>query len=95
MTTAERIEARLREALSPAHLEIVDDSRKHVGHAGAAGGGGHYSCRVVSDAFRGLGPVERHRAVYAALGDLVGREIHALALETATPEEWQTAQRVG
>ena len=95
MTTAEKIEARLREALAPTHVEIVDDSVKHVGHAGAAGGGGHYSCRIVSDAFRGLAAVERHRAVYAALGDLMGREIHALALETATTEEWTTARRVG
>jgi BolA protein len=93
VTTAERIEARLREALAPTHVEIVDDSAKHVGHAGAAGGG-HFSCLVVSDAFRGLGAVERHRAVYAALGALMGHEIHALALETATTEEWKTARRV-
>ena len=95
MTTAEQIEARLREALAPAHLEVVDESWKHVGHAGAASGGGHYSCVVVSDTFRGLGPVERHRAVYAALGDLMGRAVHALAVETATTEEWKAAQRVG
>jgi stress-induced morphogen len=50
---------------------------------------------VVSDAFRGLGAVERHRAVYAALGALMGREIHALALQTATTEEWKTARPVG
>ncbi len=91
MTTADRIEAKLREALAPAHLEIVDDSRKHVGHAGAAGGGGHYSCVVVAEAFHGLSAVERHRAVYEALADLMKHEVHALALETATPEEWSRA----
>ena len=56
---------------------------------GAAGGGGHYSCVVVAEAFRGLSAVERHRKVYGALADLMKREVHALALETATPEEWQ------
>ena len=88
MTTVDRIEARLREALAPAHLEIADDSRKHAGHAGAAAGGGHYSCVIVTDAFRGLSAIERHRAVYAALADLLKHEVHALALQTATPEEW-------
>ena len=87
MTTGERIEARLRESLSPTHLEIVDDSAKHAGHAGAAAGGGHFSCVIVADAFRGLSPVERHRKVYAALADLMKQEVHALALETVTPEE--------
>ena len=88
MTTGERIAERLREALSPTHLEIVDDSQKHVGHAGAASGGGHFSCVIVAEAFRGLSPVERHRAVYGAVGELLKRDVHALALRTATPEEW-------
>ena len=88
MTTGERIAARLRDALAPTHLEIVDDSGKHVGHAGAAGGGSHFSCVIVAESFRGLSPVERHRAVYAALGDLLKHEVHALALRTASPEEW-------
>jgi BolA protein len=87
-STAQRIEARLRERLSPSHLEIVDDSAKHVGHPGAAAGGGHYSCVIVAEEFRGRSTLERHRAVYEALGDLMKAEIHALALQTVAPEEW-------
>jgi len=86
--TAEKIEQRLRERLGPTHLEIADDSVKHVGHAGAAGGGGHYTCLIVAEGFRGRAAVERHRAVYEALGDLMKREVHALALTTLDPEEW-------
>ena len=87
-STAQRIEARLRERLSPSHLEIIDDSAKHVGHPGAAAGGGHYSCVIVAEGFRGRSTLERHRVVYEALGDLMKAEIHALALQTLAPEEW-------
>jgi BolA protein len=86
-STAQRIEARLRERLSPAHLEIVDDSAKHAGHPGAAAGGGHFSCVIVAEAFHGLSTLERHRAVYEALGDLMKGEVHALALRTLAPQE--------
>jgi BolA protein len=85
--TAVEIEARLRARFSPSHLEVVDDSAAHAGHVGAAAGG-HYSCVVVSDWFRGRPSLERHRAVYAALGDLMQRGIHALALSTLDPDEW-------
>jgi BolA protein len=87
-STAEEIEARLRARFAPSHLEIVDDGAAHVGHAGAAAGG-HYSCVVVSEWFRGRSSLERHRAVYAALGDLMKRGIHALALSTLDPDEWR------
>jgi BolA protein len=87
------IEERLREAFSPVFLEIVDDSRKHVGHPGASGGG-HFSCVIVSGSFRGRSPLERHRAVYEALGDLRSRGVHALSLETWDPEEWRRGRRV-
>jgi BolA family transcriptional regulator, general stress-responsive regulator len=89
---AAEIEARLRARFAPSHLEVVDDSAHHVGHAGAAAGGGHYSCLVVSDWFRGRSSLERHRAVYAALGDLMPRTVHALALSTLDPEEWRGAR---
>jgi BolA family transcriptional regulator, general stress-responsive regulator len=88
MTTAERIESRLRQELAPVHLEILDESSKHVGHAGAAAGGGHFSCVVVSAAFHDRSTLERHRAVYRALGDLMKHEVHALALQTLDPTEW-------
>jgi len=91
--TADEIAKRLRERFAPAHLEIVDDSAKHAGHAGAAAGGGHYACVIVAEAFRGRSPIDRHRSVYEALGDLMRRRVHALALTTFDPEEW--ASRVG
>ena len=85
--TIAEIEARLRERLAPSHLEVTDDSAKHIGHAGAASGGGHYSCVIVAEAFRGRPTLERHRAVYEALADLMKRDIHALALRTYAPGE--------
>jgi BolA protein len=88
MTTAEHIESRLQQEFAPVHLEILDESSKHVGHAGAAAGGGHFSCVIVSEAFRGRSTLERHRAVYRALGDLLKHEVHALALQTLDPSEW-------
>ena len=87
-TTAGKIERLLRTRLNPSHFELVDDSAKHAGHPGASSGGGHYSVVVVSEAFEGLSRLDRHRLVYEALGNMVGTEIHALALRTATASEW-------
>ena len=85
-------EARLRqallEALSPDHLEIRDESAAHAGHAGA-GEGGHFRVVVVSAVFRNQDLVSRQRQVYDALGPIMGRDVHALALRTLTPEEWE------
>lgn len=83
------IEATLRQAFAPTHLVVEDESALHVGHAGAASGGGHFRVLVVADGFRGQSPVARQRAVYAALGDAMKSTIHALALRTLTPEEWE------
>lgn len=74
-------------SLAPTHLEIVDESAAHAGHAGARSGGGHYRMRIVSATFEGLGTVARHRAVYTALGDLMQNAIHALTIVAATPAE--------
>jgi BolA protein len=71
------------------HLEIEDESARHVGHEGARGGGGHYRALLVSPDFAGLAPLERHRAVYAAVGDMIPAQIHALSLRAFTPEEWR------
>jgi BolA family transcriptional regulator, general stress-responsive regulator len=83
--------ARMRElltaAFAPRSLDVIDDSHKHVGHAGARGGQGHFSVDIVSDAFAGMGPVARHRAVYAALGTMLQTDIHALAIRARTPDE--------
>ena len=83
----ERIRSLLVEALDPAAIEVVDDSHKHVGHAGARGGQGHFSVDIVSAAFTGKLPLARHRLVYAALGDMLQTDIHALAIRARTPEE--------
>jgi len=83
----EAIRAALQAALSPVALEVVDDSARHAGHAGARDGRGHFNVDVVSAAFDGLGPLARHRAVYAAVGALMDTDIHALAIRARTPAE--------
>lgn len=75
-------------ALAPETVDILDESGQHVGHAGAQDGGGHYQLVIVSPRFRGLRPVARHRLVYDTLGDLMKREIHALAIKAYAPEEF-------
>jgi len=84
---AETIEARLRAALDPANLEVIDDSHRHVGHAGAADGRGHFTVIVVSERFRGLPVVRRHRLVYEAVGDLMTTDVHALSIQALAPGE--------
>lgn len=83
---AELIE-RLRSQFEPLELRLDDQSAQHVGHAGAVGGGGHFRLRLVSARFEGLTRVEQHRLVYRALGEWMGREVHALALDTRAPSE--------
>lgn len=86
-TRVTRIRNRLETALQPVALDIDDESHLHTGHAGAQSGKGHFRVRIVSDAFRGLGPVQRHRLVYEALGELLETDIHALAIKALTPDE--------
>lgn len=74
-------------ALAPESVEILDESGKHVGHEGAKGGGGHYRLVIVSRQFAGKPVQERHRMVYAALGPLMKKEVHALAIKPYTPDE--------
>jgi BolA family transcriptional regulator, general stress-responsive regulator len=73
--------------LAPEQVEITDESALHAGHAGAASGGGHFQLIIVSNRFAGLSTVARHRAVYEALGKLMGSRIHALSMATLTPDE--------
>jgi BolA protein len=81
--------ARMRELLSqafaPVALDIVDDSHEHVGHAGARDGRGHFTVAITSDAFTGMPPLARHRAVYAALGGMMDSDIHALVIRAREP----------
>jgi BolA protein len=88
-----RIEAELRERLSAVHVEVIDESHLHVGHAGAREGGGHFRAVVVSQCFEGKNPVERQRLVYEALEGAMGRDIHALSMKTLTPTQWTDAGR--
>ena len=76
------IEQRLRSALSVDSIEIVDESHLHVGHPGAASGGGHFQVTIVADNFDGLSTLARHRLIYDALGDAMQTEIHALSIKT-------------
>ena len=83
----ERIRALLTEALAPQSLDVADDSHKHAGHAGARDGQGHFGVDIVSSAFAGKLPLARHRLVYAALGDMMQTDIHALSIRARTPDE--------
>ncbi len=75
MTTPESIEASLRAGLDCRHVEVTGD-------------GAHFDAIIVSPAFAGLTRIRRHQRVYAALGDRMREEIHALSMRTLTPEEW-------
>lgn len=76
-----KLRERLTQALSPTHLEIIDESSKHIGHAGAASGGGHFAIEISSTLFEGKSLVECHRLIYQALGDMMSKEIHALRIK--------------
>jgi BolA protein len=95
MTVADTIRRTLTDALAPERLDIIDDSHRHVGHAGARPEGEtHFTVEIVSAGFAGRSRVERQRLVYAALAELLRERVHALALRTLTPEE-DRARRAG
>ena len=81
-----RMHELLAAAFEPVELLISDDSHKHAGHGGGAQGHGHFSVRIVSGKFTGMLPLARHRAIYAALGDMMTDDIHALAIDARAPE---------
>jgi len=81
------IRERLESQLQPDELDVVDESHLHVGHPGARDGRGHFRVRIVSDVFAGLPRLARHRRVYAALGDLMQTDIHALNIEALANNE--------
>lgn len=83
----ERIRAQLAGALPVTAVELIDDSHRHAGHAGARDGRGHFRLRIVSSAFAGLRPLQRHQLVYRALDELMRTDIHALSITALTPEE--------
>lgn len=81
------IRAAIEAALTPVSVSVEDDSARHAGHAGARDGRGHFKVEVVSDAFRGLAPLARHRRVYEAVGAMMETDIHALSIVARTPDE--------
>jgi BolA protein len=83
---AAEIRTAIERELAPTSIEILDDSARHAGHAGAREGG-HFRVTLVSAAFTGRPQLERHRMVYAAVASLMGRGIHALNIVARTPEE--------
>lgn len=85
-STARRIEHLLQQRLEPTHLEVRDESAAHVGHASA--GKGHFRVKVVSTCFAGMKPLQRHRLVNEVLSALLASDVHALAMETLTPDEF-------
>ncbi len=84
----EQIRQRLQAALAPESLEVEDDSHKHIGHEGARDGRGHFNVAIVSAQFNGLKALARHRLVYAALGELMQTDIHALAIDAVASDEF-------
>jgi BolA family transcriptional regulator, general stress-responsive regulator len=85
---ADAIRQRLTTALSPSRLDLVDESARHAGHAGARPQGeSHFRVSIVSAKFAGKSRLERQRMVFAALGDLMQTEIHALAITALAPGE--------
>ena len=92
MTVAAAIREKLTAAFAPSALEVMDESARHAGHAGAMRGDGshgetHFQVRIVAAAFEGLSRVERQRRVYAALKDELAGPVHALSLSALTPAE--------
>lgn len=83
----EAIRAALQASFAPQRLEIRDNSHRHAGHAGAQDGRGHFHVEIVSAAFAGQSSLQRHRAVYAALGELMATDIHALSIDAKAPHE--------
>ena len=85
---AERISRKLHDGLSPASLEVRDDSARHAGHAGAREGGeSHFDVRMVAAAFEGLSRLERQRLVNTLLAEELAGPVHALSLKLQAPSE--------
>jgi BolA protein len=86
MSVAETIEHKVREGLEPAHLDVINESHMHNVPANSET---HFKLVVVADAFAGQMPVRRHKQIYALLDEELAGPVHALALHTYTPDEWQ------
>ena len=84
LTPTERLQhirAKLEQAFAPTHLEIIDESHEHIGHAGSKDGAGHFALVIASHTFSGKSLLTNHRLIYTTLDDLMGKEIHALTIK--------------
>jgi len=91
MDVSTKIQTMLKQKLNAEQVEIEDESHLHAGHKGrisAPAGSGHYNVSISSVQFVGKTKLQQHRLVYAALAEEMQTTIHALAIETFTPEEW-------
>jgi len=87
-TTRDIIAEKLTKAFAPEALDVIDESHKHAGHAGARPGGQtHYSVHIVSQAFHGKSRIERHRMINVALAHELQTGVHALAIRALAPGE--------
>jgi BolA protein len=85
----EALEEKLRDSLDASHVEVIDESHLHAGHAGARDGGRHFRAIIVSEKFAGLSRVRSQQLVYQSIEGWMGKEIHALSMKTFTPEAWE------
>ncbi|MFQ5598297.1 MAG: BolA family protein [Nitrospiria bacterium] len=85
--TKEKIIRKMKQHLSATFVNVIDESWKHAGHAGAASGGGHFILHLVSEKFEGVSLLNRNRMVFDLLKDEIQGEIHALAIQAKTPQE--------
>ncbi|QUL39238.1 BolA family transcriptional regulator [Erythrobacter sp. JK5] len=84
---ADEITARLTDAFSPTRLDVINDSAHHAGHSGDDGSGeSHFTVVIEAAAFAGMSRLARQRAVIAALGDIVGERVHAVAIRAGAPQ---------
>jgi BolA protein len=88
MRAEDSITQKLRDAFAPLALEVVNDSHRHAGHAGAPGtGDSHFTIKVVSASFAGRSRIERHRMINSVLAEELAGPVHALAIRALAPDE--------
>jgi BolA protein len=88
MTLRDRIMTKLSGAFAPLNLDVIDESDRHVGHAGhRPGGETHFRIHIVAESFRGKSRIERHRLIYDTLVDEIADGVHALAIDATSPSE--------
>ena len=80
LSRTDQIQQLIQEKLQPSFLEVIDQSQQHIGHAGAQTGKGHFQVNITCDKFANAKTLECHRMIYAALGEMMENDIHALSI---------------